>query len=51
MLRFRLLMKVMNTSTEFYLQKDALENMYVNVACRLGLVDTFCCLQVLFKTF
>ena len=35
-------MKIENIAIEIYLELDAFENMYVSVACRLGLLDTFC---------
>ena len=36
-----ILIKIKNIATAIYLKLDAFENMYVSVACRLGLGDTF----------
>ena len=39
--------KIVNNANKSYLELDALENTYVNVACRLGLADFFCLSQVI----
>ena len=39
----------MSSAIDINLELDALENMFVEVACRLGLAYTFCCWQVFFK--
>ena len=42
-------MKIRSIAIEICLELDAFKNMSVSVAYRLGLADTFCCSQEVFK--
>ena len=40
-LKFSYLRKITNIAIDINLELDAVENMFVRLACRLGLADTF----------